>query len=267
MFRNVLDSNVKVFRLFCVLAFLPLFVILALSILLFMYDALQIFHKPILRDTTFSTDMRVQDAGIIKHYDFDSILLGSSMLKNTLNSQANDILGGKWVNLSMGASLFAERSIVLKYALTHKNIKHIIYSVDGTYIPHYDVNTNNFDFLYTSSDEIKKLRIYFNKKFITCAITWSKDTNCVGEKHSLDGVNTWIDDSKNKFYLLYGGIQNWYKYIGVIKSHGLRQDLIKISKGIEPFIMPKVDFAKLDSINMDLRFVSADIRGGGGNTL
>ena len=74
--------------------------------------------------------MRQQAAGIINNYEFDSIILGTSMLENTSAKEAGEKLGGKFMNISLSGSNFYERSFVLEYALRKKEIKKIIYSLD-----------------------------------------------------------------------------------------------------------------------------------------
>ena len=58
--------------------------------LLYVYDPLQLYHKPYFRETTFFNEMRIQDKGIIKNYDFNSFILGSSMFANTSAKEADE---------------------------------------------------------------------------------------------------------------------------------------------------------------------------------
>ena len=63
------------YKKYLFLAFvIPLPFLLAYIILLYVYDPLQIYHKPYFRETTFSNNMRMQDKGIIAYYDFDSFI-------------------------------------------------------------------------------------------------------------------------------------------------------------------------------------------------
>lgn len=151
-------------------------------------------------------DMRMQARGIILHKDFDSVIIGTSMLENTSAKEANKKLGGKWMNLSLSGSTFAERFIVLNYLFKHKNIDNIIYSIDirelsdtkeakrKNFILTFDDNKNN-DF-----------SLYLSTKFITCALTFSKKEECIGVKN-LETLTNWYEKHKNKF----GGIENWDK--------------------------------------------------------
>ncbi|MCW1630108.1 hypothetical protein OLS52_08485 [Campylobacter jejuni] len=75
-------------------------------------------------------DMRMQARGLILYKDFDSAIIGTSMLENTSAKEANKKLGGNWINLSLGGSTFALRAVILDYLFKHKDIKNIIYSLD-----------------------------------------------------------------------------------------------------------------------------------------
>lgn len=196
----------KVLKIFCIIFTFPFFIFALITYLLYFYDPLQIFHKPILRPITFSSDTRVQNLGIIKFYDFDSIIIGSSMLLNTRSSWASDILDLKFMNLSMSNSRFIERKVILDYALQHKQIKHIIYSLDDYLIFNTDKDTSSFDFLY-KNDNAQNIRIYLNGKFIACALTWSLDGKCVGQSKDIDNIAAWADYKRNIM-----GLDNWIYY-------------------------------------------------------
>lgn len=181
---------------------LPLIVAFGLN--LYLYDPVQLFHKPYGRANTFFTDMRVQAKGIIDHYDFDSYILGTSILENTIAQEAQEKLGGKWVNISLSGSSLKERSIVLEYLLKKQSPKQIIYSIDVSSL----LGAAILPFLYndTSLDDI---RFYLNNRFILCSLSWSKQGHCVGSS-DLDNMLRWILDEhrKNRF----GGIKNWIPY-------------------------------------------------------
>lgn len=159
---------------------LPLFLILAF--LLYLYDPMQFWHKPLWRDATFSGDARVQNKGIIDNYDFDSIILGTSMLQQTPKEYANDKLGGTWENLSMSDGTFNQRAIILQYALKNKEIKRVIYSLDPDYFNKFS-ESSSFAYLYKSSN-LDIMKFYFNWRFIFCALKWSESAHCVGNKRA-----------------------------------------------------------------------------------
>lgn len=190
------------YKKYLFLAFvIPLPFLLAYIILLYVYDPLQIYHKPYFRETTFSTDMRRQALGIIKHYDFDSYIIGTSMLENTSAKEASEKLGGKWVNISLADSSFNERAVILDYLFKHKNPKKIIYSIDmENYFK--EKSTAHYDFLY-NANRVDDIRIYFSIRYGSCLI---KNTLECGQKVDLENLQKW--SFKNKRVLEnFGGFE------------------------------------------------------------
>ena len=191
------------------LFFVPIFFMLFSMLFIlnvYLYDPAQIFHKPYFRKTTFHGDMRIMAKGIIDLYDFDSYILGTSMLENTFANEANKKLGGKWVNISMCGSGFYERKIVLDYIIMRKKAKRIIYTIDNildAQTP--DVRLDRFLYNNTWLDDIL---LYMYDKFISCSLSWSQSENCVGQ-HRVESIEDSIVKSIYDVQVLYGGIENW----------------------------------------------------------
>ena len=184
---------------------LPLPIILALVILLFVYDPLQIFHKAWFRENTYhQSKMRQNNLGIIRDYDFNNVIIGTSMLMNTTNEDANKILGKEWMNLSMHNSSFKEKYTILSYLLKNKKINNIIYSLDDTYFGS-NPDISSFDFLY-DNNIFNDITAYFNFRFLSCALTYSMSSKCIGTKN-IKNATLWIDldGAKDKF----GGFNKW----------------------------------------------------------
>ena len=186
---------------------IPLPLIALLTINLYLYDPAQIFHKPYLRKTTFFSDMRVAARGIIQHYNFDSYILGTSMLENTSAKEVKEKLGGEWVNISMSGSTFRERATAMRYLFGIKQPKQILYSLD--YLT--GVNEKNRDNmpikLYNDSN-LDDFSFYLNDRFVLCSLIWSKKKHCVGDSKAKieDSLVSWIDwqDMKGRFGLKIG---------------------------------------------------------------
>ena len=77
----------KFIKLFfiCIFIFPSIFFILA-----YYRDPIQVFHKSYIGcENYFDDNMRLQAAGVINNFDFDSIIFGSSMLENTSAKEAS----------------------------------------------------------------------------------------------------------------------------------------------------------------------------------
>ncbi|TWO17364.1 hypothetical protein ZA02_01540 [Campylobacter lanienae] len=221
------DKNAKKFIFISLLYPLP-FVVIILG-LIYIYDPFQIFHKPYFREATFFTDMRKQALGIIKHYKFDSYIIGTSMLENTDAKEATNKLNsdGKWINISLSGSTFNQRAMVLDYIFQNQNPKHIIYSLDGYYmvnmVNRLSNSTLDWDFLY-DNNPYNDIKLYRNSKFMICALKFSDDKGCVGTIDDIYQITNWYKEYKE----LFGGFDNWIKN----KDNGtIKQTLIDIKNG------------------------------------
>lgn len=184
---------------------LPLPLIMALIALLYVYDPYQLFHKPYFREETFFDNKRIQNSGIINSYDFDSIILGASILENISTQEANHKLNGAWVNLALPSATLQERNLFLNYTLQKKQIKNIIYSVDTFALinPEFQpIDMSSYDFLYNNSF-FDNFRPYLSRRFITCAITFSKQEKCVGKLKDYNTKPDWFNPDR------FNGFENW----------------------------------------------------------
>ncbi len=138
----------------------------------FIFDPWQLFHQPWFREPAFISNARFQNAGIINSYDFDSAILGNSMAENFSVHEASQLLGGKFVNLSMAGSLFSERQIVLQHLFYKKKISKIIISVDHLPYIHagqynQDMPPEKYAFLY-NRNPFDDFRLYFDINLFRC---------------------------------------------------------------------------------------------------
>jgi hypothetical protein len=181
---------------------------------MYVYDPLQLFHKPLTRDDiTFHSDMRMQAAGIINNYDFDAVILGSSMLANTSTAEAQKLFGMNFFNLSIDGSSFFERDIILNYLLAKKSqIKAIIYSFDTVYISQSKERegfpTKNFDYLYDNW-QYNDMRAYLNEKYIHCLFSVSTSKQCIGSSSPDKNPSSW--SHRKEHSARFGGLQYWLK--------------------------------------------------------
>ena len=142
-----------------------------------------------------------------RDYDFDSIIMGTSMLENTAADSASKQLGGTWANLSMSAATYYEKYTVLDYAMRNKNIRRVIMSLDDKFDAWNHVN-NTFDVdLYSGKDTwTVKLRQYTNKKALRCIFLNHK---CRFVDDDLNHPNAWFNSSGHA--RRFGGFDNWLK--------------------------------------------------------
>lgn len=180
-------------------------------------DYLSIFHplKEVSRNGRLTTDkavpfdnMRIQAFGFINNYQFDSVLLGTSMLENTSSQTCDMEIGGTFINISIFGSSFYERSIVLNYLLKNAHVKNIIYSLDDNYILcKKNILSNHkiedWDFIYEQQTlkNYKKYLYYINKKSIQILLGYKIETR------TPDRPSAWM--RRSHYMQLFGSLDNW----------------------------------------------------------
>lgn len=196
--------------------FLPIFIVgFSFSFVLWFVDPLKLFHKPFICENTIYDSARYSVRGLIDTMDFDSVILGTSMLENTSAKEASDKLGGRFINISIGGSYFYERKIVLNYLMKRKKIKNILYSLDTFTLvgPEKGGDKNfkieNFDYLY-NDNLFDDFRAYLNSKYISYIFSTFFTFGKKCKIADFDRPFAWYmyEDHKKRF----GGIQIWAKY-------------------------------------------------------
>lgn len=106
-------------------------------------------------------DERYLNDGILRHFSYDSIIIGSSMCENFKTSQAQELFGGAFVKIPISGCTYKEIDDNLRRAFSYgKEIKTIIYCLDYSRFntvkdemvdfpfPTYQYNQNPFDDVY-----------------------------------------------------------------------------------------------------------------------
>ena len=104
-------------------------VVLMAAVLNFVVDPLQLFRPARLFPAMYSTDSRMQDAGLIRSQDFDTAFMGTSLAIHFRQSDIDKALGVHSLKLSMTGSNSHEQSFVLAAAL-ERHPKRVIWQMD-----------------------------------------------------------------------------------------------------------------------------------------
>ncbi|MFB9325860.1 copper amine oxidase N-terminal domain-containing protein [Paenibacillus aurantiacus] len=97
----------------------------------FMYfiDPLQFYHKS-WYTPVFSNEQRYQNPGLARNYDYDTIILGSSMTENFLPAVVDEELGGKTLKLSIRGSYAQEQNDIAQVAFATGKVKQVLWGLD-----------------------------------------------------------------------------------------------------------------------------------------
>jgi hypothetical protein len=95
----------------------------------FLVDPLQLFRPARLFAAMYSPDTRMQDAGLIRSQEFDTILMGTSLAIHFRQSDVDRIIGGRSLKLSMTGSNSHEQTFVLAAAMA-RHPSRVIWQMD-----------------------------------------------------------------------------------------------------------------------------------------
>ena len=202
-------------------------------------DPLNISQAELTDNEFYIREMRFQSAGIINKLDFDSVIIGSSMAENFLPQTAADILGGKFVNLSLSGSLLSERKVVLDHLFRKKKISKVLISLDGiTNIQrNRGIPLDSWSYLYNDS-YYDDFTVYLTRKFspyLSCHSVLKKPIsnfifgNCPNEKirNNVENLTEWQSDPDQNSR--FGGVDSWVKHK---KNQQIDASIKKINRSI-----------------------------------
>lgn len=214
---------------------------------LFVYDPLALYHGPWGRGATVHENMRLQAAGVIRQGDFDSVILGTSILENSSADEAGRILGGRFVNLSLSAGDFFERGLILGHLLERRPVRHVIYSLDWIYLNqrkgywYYPLPT--YDHLY-DANPFNDIRAYLNVHFLDCLRRWSRDPACIGRSTGLDRPNAWMGQPDEA--ARFGGVEAWCRARDSHQIRDVHAKLAESANAIRAGVVAAPDAAQTD---------------------
>jgi hypothetical protein len=105
------------------------FFVLAAAALNFAVDPLQLLRPARLFAAMYSPDSRMQDAGLIRSQDFDTVFMGTSLAIHFRQSDIDRLLGVRSLKLSMTGSNSHEQSFVIAAAL-ERHPRRVIWQMD-----------------------------------------------------------------------------------------------------------------------------------------
>ena len=188
--------------------FVSLIVFMLFSlIVIWVSDPYMLFHKHWFYKGNIYNNFRIQNYGLVKYGNFDSIIIGTSMLENTSAIEASEKLGGKFANLSISGGSLYERFEILNFALKEKNIKQVIMSFDYALGEAKKINETFNPKLYSQNSLLEKMKIYLTDKALGCVFFNYK---CDFIEYDLNRPNAWFDEDKHN--RRFGGFDKWLKY-------------------------------------------------------
>lgn len=94
-------------------------------------DPFEVYHKATAFIPPITNGTQIySNAGIAKSYEYDSVVIGSSMTENFVPSQLDTLLGGRFIKLPINAGSPYNHKQMMDLAFGAQHIRRILYGVD-----------------------------------------------------------------------------------------------------------------------------------------
>ena len=96
----------------------------------FAVDPLQFYHQNTVFEPAFSEDMRYQAAGLIKNFDYDTIILGTTASSNFSLKELLDDYKISAIRLTLDNASVYEQKKLMEFAIKRGSVRRVIWEMD-----------------------------------------------------------------------------------------------------------------------------------------
>ena len=153
----------------CLLSLRLLIALCLLTVaLVALVDPFEIYHRALFYTPAY--DSRTQmynNAGIARHHEYDSVILGSSVTENCMPSDYDAALGGRFVKLCMNGGMALDHAKMMDMAFATHDVRRVVYGLDlFAYWQYYTIQRSATpDYLY-DGNPLNDAPYWFNKSVL-----------------------------------------------------------------------------------------------------
>ena len=150
---------------------IALIILCALASVIIYIDPYFHYHKPLASLYYELDNERSQNDGIIRHFDYDSMIIGTSMAENFKTSEAEGLFGGSFIKVPFAGGTYKEQNDNIAKAIKYNpNLKTVIRPLDYAYIMDDKDRVRNDlgsypDYLY-DNNPFNDVKYVFNKQIL-----------------------------------------------------------------------------------------------------
>ncbi|SES95142.1 stalk domain-containing protein [Paenibacillus sp. NFR01] len=167
-----------------------------MALLVLFIDPLQFYHRPGWYTPVFSKQERYQNPGLAKNFDYDTIIIGTSMTENFLPSEVTRALGGtKTMKLSIEGSTAEEHYKMAKLALETGKPKKVLWGLD-----YFSLKSSTEEEQETFPDYLYDGKLWNDYRYLFNASVYTQffvglGNTLSGGGSDLEHLNNWNGDS------------------------------------------------------------------------
>lgn len=190
----------KAIKTILIISFTLLFLIATLN---FVIDPFFHYRKPLNGLAYILQEERYQNNGILKNYDYDAIIAGSSMSENFKTSQLDKLFNTNSIKVSCSGSVSSYKEVNEEIEVAYKcgkDLKMVIRSIDvGALIEDKDAMRYDDSFYPTylyDNNPFNDINYLLNKQVLTNSVAVLYNTIIGNETTSFDDYANWMHDAE-----------------------------------------------------------------------
>jgi hypothetical protein len=148
------------------------------------FDPFYHYHKPWFGMKAVLNDKEYQCIGTLKHFDYDALLVGSSVMENNDNSWYDEAYGVKSIKAIRSYGATADLCYLMDEAFENRDIKYVFYNIDPSSL--YGVTDTTFEstgcpmYLY-DDNPLNDVQYLFNKDVLFEKIPYEVANSFMGD--------------------------------------------------------------------------------------
>ncbi|MCR4706978.1 MAG: hypothetical protein K5746_03415 [Clostridiales bacterium] len=181
-------------------------VFLLAALLVIFVDPFEVYRKATLYTPPIDNTTQVySNAGIVRNYDYDSAMVGSSVTENFKPSEMDEKLGGRFVKLVTSAATAKNHQLLLRLAFKTHGLRRVVYGLDVYSFVALPEETGSEVPLYLYDDNpANDVRYWLNRSVLfsflpRCLKTWGQ----APEDSLRDSMYSWAGRDKYGKIALY----------------------------------------------------------------
>jgi hypothetical protein len=196
------DFNPRKWFISCVIILLV--AVLGVFLLVWIVDPYFHFHKPFSFISYRLSEERYTNDGISRHFDYDTIITGTSMSQNFKTSEADELLDVKSVKESFSGAGYKELSENLDRALSRHEVKNVIWTMDFNALireADYDQYSDYPTYLY-DDNPFNDVSYVFNKNVLYHGVFINLINTLIGQRSTtFDEYSSWDKPTGYKYIM------------------------------------------------------------------
>lgn len=135
--------------------------------------------------------VREQNDGIVRHFEYDSIICGTSMTENFKASQADELFDADFIKVPLSGASYRETHDILQWAYgADKNVRYVIRSIDYSMLFDYYDGHNDQLYMY-DNNPLNDQQYVLNKYVLYRVISVLQYTAAGNQTTDFDAYRSW----------------------------------------------------------------------------